>query len=240
MFVDRLYYDIRVSGRWMVAVPLFTIAGSFILVMLLKLSQTKTIGLFTACLEMFLPFIAGIFIVRLCGHDAAAELLLSMPVPYRRTVFRRSLLIGSWIALVALLISIPLSRLHFIKIFPFENSWPDLMQWLLVQLTWLAPLLWFMGLGLFLVLLLRSRAASTALLGGVWVGENIMYGLLIGTPWLHPIFLFATSLTPLLALSSFWLSNRIQLLVTGLVLLIIAWLQLHNTEVLLQKTLKEE
>jgi hypothetical protein len=189
---------------------------------------------------MFLPFIAGIFIVTLCGHDTAAELLLSMPVPYRKTIFRRSLLVGGWIALVSLFVSIILNGLRLVKILSFEHSWSGLAQWLLGQLVWLAPLLWFLALGLFLALLLRSRAASTALLGGIWVGENIMYGMLIGSTWLHPVFLFATTLTPPAILSPFWISNRIQLLVTALFLLIIAWLQLHNTEALLQKTLGEE
>jgi hypothetical protein len=115
-----------------------------------------------------------------------------------------------------------------------------LLQWLTGQLLWLAPLLWFVAIGLFLALLLRSRVASIALLGGIWVTENIMYGLLIGTIWLHPVFLFATTLTPLATLSSFWLTNRSELIGTALLFLLIGWFQLHDTEALLQKPGGEE
>jgi hypothetical protein len=240
MFFDRMYYELRLMGKQVIATPVCILLVSILLIGILRLSQTKMIAVFSACLEMFLPLAAGVFVVMLCGHDSAVELQLTLPTPYRRTVFSRSGLIVGWTALVALISSGIISSFRLAKVLPFELAWPPLLQWLTGQLLWLAPLLWFVAIGLFLALLLRSRVASIALLGGIWVTENIMYGLLIGTTWLHPVFLFATTLTPLATLSSFWLTNRSELIGTALLFLLIGWFQLHDTEALLQKPGGEE
>jgi hypothetical protein len=141
---------------------------------------------------------------------------------------------------VAIIASMILEGAGLEKMHQLTATFPLLLQWGIVQLTWLAPLLWFSAIGLFLMLLLRSRAASSALLGGIWVAENIMYGLLIGTSWLHPVFLFATTLTPFSLLSTFWLANRAELIGTALLFLLIGWLQLHQSETLLQKAQGDE
>jgi hypothetical protein len=207
---------------------------------ILRLSQTKMISLFTACLEMFLPLVAGVFVSAVCGHDPAIELQLTLPTLYRRTIMYRLGIIAGWTLCVALIANLLLRWVGLEKVLPIATSWPLLLQWATIQLTWLAPLLWFVAIGLFLALLLRSRAASSALLGGIWVAENLMYGLLISTTWLHPVFLFATTLTPLPVLSTFWLANRFELVGTALVFLLIGWFQLHHTEAFLQKTQGDE
>jgi hypothetical protein len=211
-----------------------------LLAVILRLSQTKMISLFTACLEMFLPLVAGVFVSAVCGHDPAIELQLTLPTLYRRTIMYRLGIIAGWTLCVALIANLLLRWVGLEKVLPIATSWPLLLQWATIQLTWLAPLLWFVAIGLFLALLLRSRAASSALLGGIWVAENLMYGLLISTTWLHPVFLFATTLTPLPVLSTFWLANRFELVGTALVFLLIGWFQLHHIEAFLQKTQGDE
>jgi hypothetical protein len=211
-----------------------------LLAVILRLGQTKVISLFTACLEMFLPLAAGIFVAAICGHDSAMELQLTLPTHYRRTIFYRLGIIGVWTACVAIIANLLLQWVGLEKTLPTVLSWPLLLQWATIQLIWLAPLLWSIAIGLFLALLLRSRAASSALLGGIWVAENLMYGLLISTTWLHPVFLFATTLTPLPVLSTFWLANRLELVGTALLFLLAAWFQLHHTEAFLQKAQGDE
>jgi hypothetical protein len=51
------------------------------------------------------------------------------------------------------------------------------------------------------------------------------------------MFLFSTTLAPGI---DFWLSNRFELLVTALVLILLGWFMLGNTQLLLQGTAGEE
>ncbi len=239
MLLDRIFYEIRLMGKQFIAVPICIMLGGVLLAVILRLSQTRVIGVLSGCLEMFLPLVAGIFVTTLCSNDSSLELQLTLPTPYRRTVFCRIGLITGWTALIALISSVIMYSLHLTKVLTFERAWAPFLQGLIEQLVWFAPLCWFVAIGLFLALLFRSRIASTALLGGIWVSENIMYGLLISTPWLHPVFLFATTLTPIPYLSTYWLSNRYELLATALVFLLVGWFQLRNTDALLQKSESE-
>jgi hypothetical protein len=93
------------------------------------------------------------------------------------------------------------------------------------------------ALGFCLALLIRSRSASAALLGGVWIVEAIFYGYFALIGWLKPIFLFPTTLAPAI---DFWLPNRLSLLGIALALLVLGWLLLYNTEALLQGVSGEE
>jgi hypothetical protein len=240
MFFDRLRYEIRLMGSAMLFTPCLIIIVGSLLAVVLHLSHSKTINLFTACLEMFLPLATGVFVATLCGHDPAMELQLTFPERYRRTVIYRLAIITLWTACVAIIASMLLGWVGLEKTQQLTSSLPVMVRWGAAQLTWLAPLLWFVAIGLFLALLLRSRAASIALLGGIWVAQNLMYGLIIDTAWLHPVFLFATTLTPLSILSSFWLANRWELLGTAVMFLLIGWLQLDQTEMLLQKAQGDE
>jgi hypothetical protein len=86
------------------------------------------------------------------------------------------------------------------------------------------------GTGFTLALLIRSRSASSALLGGIWIIEAIFYGYFAIINWLKPWFLFPTTLAPNI---SFWLTNRIELLITAFVLLLLDWFMLSNAEILL-------
>jgi hypothetical protein len=240
MFLDRLRYEIRLLGRLSLLVPALILLVGVLMVVVLHLSHTKTTSLFNACLEMFLPLSAGIFVATLCGHDPAMELQLTLPTLYRRTILYRLTIIGVLTAGAAIIASTLLTGIGLEKVLPIGLSWPIVFQWGARQLLWLAPLLWFLAIGLFLALLFRSRTVSIALLGGIWVAENIMYGMLMSTSWLRPVFLFATTLTPVSTLSTFWFANRIELIGTALLFLCIAWLQLHQTEMLLQKTQGDE
>jgi hypothetical protein len=92
--------------------------------------------------------------------------------------------------------------------------------------------------------LLRSRSASSALIGGLWIFEIIFKDYIAVTNWLHPVFLFPTTLLPLVetipqVYFNIWLTTRLELLGTAFVFLLIGWLLLRNPEGLL-KTSSEE
>ena len=160
-----------------------------------------------------------------------------MSKTYRVTAFIRISLIVVWTSCTALFLSVFIYHLRFWRVPSQIETWKVLPQFLIGQLTWIAPLLWFVGVGMCLASLIRSRSASSALLGGIWTVEAIFYGYFAISDWLKPMFLFSTTLAPDI---DFWLSNRFELLVTASVLILLSWFMLRNTELLLQGTAGEE
>jgi hypothetical protein len=156
---------------------------------------------------------------------------------YRATAFVRLSLIIAWSGCIALFSSVFIYHLRFWRVPSQVETWKVLPQFLIGQLTWVAPLLWSVGVGLCLALFIRSRSASSALLGGIWTIEAIFYGYFAILDWLKPVFLFPTTLAPNI---NFWLINRFELLATALVLILLGWFLLHNSELLLQGTAGEE
>jgi hypothetical protein len=146
-------------------------------------------------------------------------------------------LIITWSSCLAFFSSVFVYHLRFLRVPLQVQTLNVLPQFLVGQLTWIAPLFWFVGTGFTLALLVRSRSASSALLGGIWMIEAIFYGYFAFIDWLKPLFLFPTTLAPGI---SFWLSNRIELLITALILLLLDWFILRNIERLLQGTASED
>ena len=156
---------------------------------------------------------------------------MTVSTTYRITAFVRLSLIIAWSSCLAFFLSVFVYQLRFWRVPLQVETWNVLPQYLVGQLTWIAPLFWFVGTGFTLALLTRSRSASSALLGGIWMIEAIFYGYFALINWLKPWFLFPTTLAPNI---SFWLANRIELLITAFVFLLLDWLMLGNTEILLQ------
>ena len=240
MFLDRFRYELRIMGKWVVLIPVLMIFACVVLAALLTLMHVAPLRIsqvLTASLEMVLPLSAGVVLATIASHDAAIELQLTLPKTYRVTALGRLVLITVWSGAIALFASVFIYHLKFWRIPSQVASWTVLPQFLIGQLTWVAPLLWFVAIGLCLALLLRSRSASSALLGGIWTAEAIFYSLFATTDWLKPVFLFPTTLDPGI---DFWLINRLALIGTALVLLVAGWFLLARTELLLQGTAGEE
>jgi hypothetical protein len=240
MFLDRFRYELRIMGKWVLLIPVLMIFAFVVLAVLLTLMHVAPLRIsqvLTASLEMMLPLAAGVVLATIISHDAAIELQLTLPKTYRVTAVGRLVLITVWTGALALFASVFIYHLKFWRVPSQVASWTVLPQFLIGQLTWVAPLLWFVAIGLCLALLLRSRSASSALLGGIWTAEAIFYGFFSTTDWLKPVFLFPTTLDPGI---NFWLVNRLALLGTALVCLVVGWFLLAHTERLLQGTAGEE
>jgi len=240
MTQDRIWYELRIMGKWVILIPpliilTFALLGEILTIM--QVSYLRISQVLTASLEMVLPLAAGLLTTTIVSYDAAIELQMTMPKTYRMTAFVRLSLIIAWTSCLALFSSVLVYHLRFWRVPSQVETWKVLPQFLIGQLTWIAPLFWFVGVGFSLALLIRSRSASSALLGGIWMIEAILYGYFAIINWLKPLFLFPTTLAPGI---SFWLSNRIELLITALVLLLLDWFMLQNTEKQLQGTAGEE
>jgi hypothetical protein len=240
MSQDRICYELRIMGRWVILISpliILTFALLGVILTIMQVSHLRISQILTASLEMVLPLTAGLLTSTIVSYDTAIELQMTMPKTYRMTAFVRLGLIIAWTSCLDLLSSVFVYHLRFWRVPSQVETWRVLPQFLIGQLTWIAPLFWFVGVGFSLALLIRSRSASSALLGGIWIIEAIFYGYFAIIDWLKPLFLFPTTLAPDI---SFWLSNRIELLITALVLLLLDWFMLQNSEKLLQGTAGEE
>ena len=234
MFQDRIRYELRIMGIWMILIPPLIILTFVLLGLMLTIMQVDHLRIsqvLTASLEMGLPLAAGLLTASIVSYDTAIELQMTMPKTYRMTAFVRLSLIIIWTSCIALISSMFVYHLRFWRVPSQVETWKVLPQFLIGQLTWIAPLFWLVGVGFSLALLIRSRSASSTLLGGIWMIEAIFYGYFAIIDWLKPLFLFSTTLAPYI---SFWLSNRLELLITAFVLLLLDWFMLRNTEILLQ------
>jgi hypothetical protein len=240
MFQDRIWYELRILGRWVILIPPFIIlifALMGVVLTAMHVVHLRISQVLTASLEMILPLAAGLLVTTIISYDSAIELQITMPRTYRLTAFLRLILIIVWISWLTLISSVFVYHLKFWRIPSQVETWKVLPQFLIGQLTWIAPLFWFVSVGFSLALLIRSRSASSALLGGIWMLEAIFYGYFALIDWLKPLFLFPTTLAPNIG---FWLNNRIELLITALVLFLLDWYMLRNTERLLQGAESEE
>ena len=222
---DVLGYELRVVGLRSLAVPLVIVglfAGLTGLFSLLIRSADHAIieDMLTAGLEAGLSLGAGLIAATVTAQEPALEVQLALPVPYRFTAMRRLLVIIMWTACVGGLLALLLHTLApwMLKASSLGSS----------QLFWLAPLLWFVGVGALGALLLRSRAASGALLGGIWIAQLLFANFFSTHSWTRPWFLFATLYGS--SRADFWLANRVELLGTALAFLIAIWLFLRNSE----------
>jgi len=243
MLLDRFRYEIHLLGKRVILTPILIMVGFACLAVLLHYLHTDPARTLSASLEIILPLAAGVVVATITSHDPAIELQLSMPKRYDRTALGRLTIVASWTIIIALISSISIFalKLAFVPQMSQPSSAP--LQFLTGQLTWIAPLLWLVAIGLCLALL-RSRAASGALLGGIWIVEIIFKDYFAATTWLHPVFLFPTTLLPLVgplpqAILNSWLTNRFELIGTALVLLLLGWLLLRNPEGLLRTSSEE-
>lgn len=219
--LDVLRHEVRALGLIALLTPLFVIAlydGLGALFSLGRAQQSVIGALFAASLETGLSLAAGVVIAWVTAHDAAIELQLTMPTPYRLTALRRYVVVGGWTALIAIVTTLLLHQFA-----PWSLSKPLGVG----QLLWLSPTFWFAGVGALLALLLRSSAATGVVLGGFWIGELVLHGYFLITGWAQPWFLFATLYAPN---ASFWLINRLTLIVSALACFVAVWFFLRNSE----------
>lgn len=170
--------------------------------------QTTVSRLLVAGFEAGLPLAAGVGAAALVNRDPAVELQLSLAAPYRSTVLRRLALTVVWSGVLAAAGTGVLLAVGW---------WPALYRGAASVLVWLSPLLWLSALGAFLAVLLRSSAAASGLVAGVWSVEQLFADLFAAHPLLQAIYLFPTTRLPGMPA---WSTNRVVLLATAAVLLL--------------------
>jgi hypothetical protein len=210
-------YELRQVGVVALLTPILIIVSFSFFGVLMRfngVSPDRSTRAVVASLEIGVATAAGLIAATLISSDPLLELQLSLATRYRTTFARRLSLMLVWASLIGIVTAI------IVRLIGHELAPVSLVT---QQLVWLAPLVWFTGAGAFLTLLLRSRAGSSAVIAGIWIGENLLGKVFGSDVWLRPFFLFATSYKPG---RSFWLSNRLELVAAGCLLnaLVFLWL----------------
>ncbi|HLJ36005.1 MAG TPA: hypothetical protein VKU38_20265 [Ktedonobacteraceae bacterium] len=244
MSFTQLRYELQLMGKRVILTPILVMLAYALIATYMHYRNIDPARFLASSLEIILPLAAAIIATTITSQDAAIELQLTVPKKYHVTVSGRLILIALWTLCIALISGITFSALHlgFIPQQPQPFAAP--VAFLAAQLAWFAPLLWLVGIGLCLAMLIRNRAASTAALCGVWLLEIIFKDYIALTNWLHPVFLFPTTLLALTGTIpqnqyDIWLSSRLEVLGTGLAFICIGWLLLHSPERLLKASSEE-
>lgn len=232
--MDRSRYEVQVMGRRVIATPIIIMLGVILSLAALHFfklhsSRSTDTDFLTASVEMLLPLAAAVVVATVVTQDAALELHLTLPTPYRQTALRRVALVLGWTACMALIATTCIFATHRWRVPSQVHAWNAPQMWLAAQLVWLAPLLWLSGVSLVVTLLLRNPIASVSLLGGIWIIETFAVNFFT-VAWLHPFFLFPTTFTPWV---DFWLTNRWELVAMGVIFFPLGWRLLRNDEALL-------
>jgi hypothetical protein len=243
MSIDRLRYEILLMGRKVILTPILVMLGFALFALLLHYLRVFPNRFLSGGLEMMLPITAGVVVATVAVHDPALELLLTLPRRYSGLAMLRVVLIIVWTAIVALLSSALLVSLKLGYI-PQQPDQSLALQFLVAQLIWLAPLLWCVAVALCFSVILRSPTAGGALLGGIWIIETFYKDAFEAVPWLHPLFLFVTTLAGLngpipASIFNIWLTTRFELIGMALVLLLLGAVLLRHPEWLLKSTSEE-
>jgi hypothetical protein len=234
----RLYYEARALGARTFGPPALAVA-IFVGVSWLAAYDVRATGGTAArahndaalglllLLEFGLPPVAGIAAAHLVSGDPAVELHLTLRRSYAATTLLRLGLLTLWTAAVCVVTSAVIRQAGY---------WLAPQPTYLNQLIWLAPLLWFISAGAMLALLLRSRVASGAILGMIWLGELFFRVQILQNVYLRNIYLFLTLETLPSGFApdaGWWTQSRLILLAMAAVFLVIFAVLLRRNEALL-------
>jgi hypothetical protein len=178
-------------------------------------------------LEFGIPPVAGLIAANVVADNSALELHLSLPHSYAGVIGLRLALLTLWTWLTCLIVALVVGVAgYWIAPQPAPQS----------AFIWFAPCLWFICGGALLTLLLRSRIASSALLGMLWIGELLFRPVFLQNTALQKIYLFLTLETIKSGSApnaAYWLTNRLTLLAMAALFLVGTALLLRQNEYLL-------
>lgn len=226
---EWLPYELRRLGKIGLVMPVLVALGFVGIAAAMALTGAGTEQVarqLTSGLEIALPLVAGLAAAFVVADEPALDLHLTFLTRYRTTVLRRLGLVVGWTALVAIVWA---SALRVLGLWAWQGPF------LLLQLGWLAPLLWYVSFGVLLALLLGSRMASGAILAGVWLFQYLLGGLLEFNYWTSLLLdLYATTYElPFFGIEQ-WLDNRLALIATSLLMTLGAALILRSNETLVR------
>lgn len=184
-----------------------------------------------ALLENGLPLLTGLLVAAATNDDAGLELHLSLPTSYRSTILRRAGQVGGYAFAVTLAVCAAVIAAGY-WIVPLDQP--------LGLLVWFTPMVFYFSAGMLLTLLLRSRVASSTVLGMVWIASFLFKNEFLNSSALQRVYPFLTEeIIPSITRANtalwyaIWLENRIILIAIALAMLAAAVFFLGRNELLL-------
>jgi hypothetical protein len=166
-FRDRLGLEARIAGPAALITTLAApVAGALLFAILYATGKSaadldRTAGDIVAGL---CPLGVAIAASSIAGRDPGAELVMTTPASYRRILFLRA----SVIALLGAAATFLTASVYY-----GLGDWPSGQGALGLALLWLPPMAWLAGLGMLVAVALRSTAAASGLVAGLWIAQVI-------------------------------------------------------------------
>lgn len=166
-FRDRLGLELRVAGPAALITALSApAAGALLFAILDATGKTgadldRTAGDIVAGL---CPLGVAIAASSIVGRDPGAELVMTTPSSYRRVLFLRTSVIAMLGAAATFLTA---------SVYYGLGDWPSGQGASGLALLWLPPMAWLAALGMLVAVAVRSTAAASGLVGGLWIAQVI-------------------------------------------------------------------
>ncbi|MEV0407301.1 hypothetical protein [Actinoallomurus sp. NPDC050550] len=218
---SRVGLEIRITG---IVAPLTALAAPLagaILVIAMHASGATAGELDWAAgavLAAFAPLGTAVAASSIVGRDSGAELVMTTTV-YRWVLFLRAGLVVAAAALATLLDAV---------VFHAMNAWPVGQGTGGYVLVWAPPMVWLVALAVLIAVALRSPAAASGLIGGVWLAQLLMAHDILTHTVLRTQFMFmgVADRVPVHE----WTVNRIALPAVGVAAVVVAGLLLGRPE----------
>lgn len=207
--------DLRRSGTAaLLTAPAVVVLGA-VMVVLTARQHGQYQRLAATVIEAMLPLAAGIAVSGVLGAETALELQLSLPARFQNTLLRRAVLLAVWTGAWAAAAATIVAAARWWT--PDGNS----VSPATVQLAWLAPTVALCGIGFAVAGQSGGTAGASALVGGIWLVEQLAPLWFHSHTWSQWVYLFPFTRggVPPEVLPA----NRSALLIVGLLGLAIGW-----------------
>ena len=221
-----LRHDLRRAGAGALLIPPGVLAlGALLVGLAIRSSESSRETVVAVVLEALIPLGAGVAAGSVLAAEQAAELQVSVPARVATTVLRRVLLVLAWTAAWAAVAAAA----------AYAAGWwrPD-GGLAAVELAWLAPAVALAGIAVAASTVSTSAGLPTALVAGIWFGQETRAAWFADHRWAQPLYLFPHSREVVAA--DQLATNRIVLLAMGAAGLAVGWLLLHAEERLVTGT----
>ncbi|MFB7669378.1 hypothetical protein ACFC1R_36630 [Kitasatospora sp. NPDC056138] len=213
----RLRLELRVIGIAPPVTALVATLGGAILVIVMHATGADAEHLDLAAgavLAGFAPLGTAVAASSIVGRDTGAELVMTSTV-YRRVLLLRVGLVVLPAALVTLVDAVVFRALH---------AWPVGQGTGGYVLVWAPPMVWLVALAMLIAIGLRSPAAASGLIGGIWLAQYLMRPAILDNTVLRAQYMFMGVDAKVPAHE--WTVNRIALPAVGVAAIVAAGLLL--------------
>lgn len=204
--MNLIRHEYRIMGYNLIWLTLLVIGGYSVVIFMVPDHPAFLILIFFEILIPILGSVASGYLLNI-EHDPMIENLLTASRPFVRILFTRFSLVIGWL-LISSIAYMLILRLTYAE-FPLGTMLAALIS----------PLLFLSSFTLFFSIILKSSAVGSMIGAFLWGFELIAYSLKRYL-WFEFIFLFDTFYN---LDSSFWIANRLTLVISSVLLWMLVW-----------------